>query len=76
MHLKRLRGSIVRLALNRPIAVALGIVLAAPSVFLLIQDLPWETPLTDGLGLVLGATGIAFLLTGIGGRRPDWIDPA
>ena len=32
--------------------------------------------MTDGLGLVVGATGVAFLLTGIGGRRPDWIEPA
>jgi hypothetical protein len=30
---------------------------------------------TDGFGLVIGATGVAFLLAGIGGRRPDWIEP-
>ena len=74
MSLKRLRGSLLRFVLRRPAAIALGAVLIAPSFWLLVQDLPWETPLTDGLGLIAGATGVAFLLTGIGGRRPDWID--
>ncbi len=75
MYLKRLRGSLLRFVLKRPAAITLGVVLMAPSLWLLMQELPWETPATDGLGLVLGATGVAFLLTGIGGRRPDWIDP-
>ena len=75
MHLKRLRGSLLRFALKRPAAITLGVLLAAPSVFLLFQELPWETPVTDGLGLVLGATGVTFLLAGVGGRRPDWIEP-
>ena len=75
MHLKRLRGSLLRFVLKRPAAITLGVVLVVPSLSLLVQDLPWETPATDGLGLVLGATGVAFLLAGIGGRRPDWIEP-
>lgn len=74
MPLKRLRGSLLRFLLRRPAAMTLGLLLAAPSVWLLFQDLPWESPVTDGLGLVVGATGVAFLLAGIGGRRPDWIE--
>jgi hypothetical protein len=74
MQLKRLRGSVLRFVLKRPAAITLGLGLAAPSAWLLFHDLPWETPVTDGLGLILGATGVAFLLAGIGGRRPDWID--
>ena len=74
MSLKRLRGFVLRLVLKRPAAITIGIVVMTPSLWLLMQDLPWETPATDGLGLVMGATGVAFLLTGIGGRRPDWID--
>ena len=74
MSLKRLRGFILRLVLKRPAAITIGVMLITPSLWLLIQDFPWETPTTDGLGLVMGATGAAFLLTGIGGRRPDWID--
>ena len=74
MNLKRLRGSVLRFVLKRPAAIALGLILIAPAAWLLVQDLPWESPATDGMGLILGATGIAFLLAGIGGRRPDWID--
>jgi hypothetical protein len=75
MALKRARGWLLRLVLKRPVAIVLGLVLVAPSAWLLLQDLPWETPVTDGFGLVIGATGVAFLLAGIGGRRPDWIEP-
>jgi hypothetical protein len=75
MHLKRLRGSLLRVVLKRPAAIMLGIILLTPSVWLLAEDLPWETPATDGIGLIAGATGVAFLLAGIGGRRPDWIEP-
>jgi hypothetical protein len=46
--------------------------LLAPAVWLRIQDLSWENSVTDGLGLILGATGLAFILAGAGGRRPDW----
>ena len=75
MYLKRLRGTLLRFVLKRPAAITLGLIMTVPAVWLLVQDLPWETPLTDGLGLVVGATGVAFLLTGLGGRRPDWIEP-
>ncbi len=74
MSLKRLRGSLLRFLLKRPAAITLGLVLTIPAAWLLVQDLPWESPVTDGLGLVVGATGVAFLLAGLGGRRPDWID--
>ena len=75
MYLKRFRGSLLRLVLKRPAAITLGLVLTAPAVWLLAQDLPWESPVTDGLGLVVGATGVAFLIAGLGGRRQDWIEP-
>lgn len=75
MHLKRLRGVLLRFVLKRPAAITLGLIMTLPAVWLLVQDLPWETPVTDGLGLIVGATGVAFLLTGLGGRRADWIEP-
>ena len=75
MNLKRLRGTLLRFALKRPAAITLGLVMLAPSAWLLVRDLPWESPATDGIGLILGATGVAFLLVGLGGRRPDWIEP-
>jgi hypothetical protein len=72
---KRLRGWFLRLALNRPLSVVLGLLLLAPAVWLFVGDYRWETPITDGLQLILGATGAALLFAGIGGRRPDWIEP-
>ncbi len=74
MSLKRFRGGLLRFLLKRPAAIALGLALSLPAAWLLVRDLPWETPVTDGLCLVVGATGVAFLLAGIGGRRPDWIE--
>jgi hypothetical protein len=61
--------------LNRPVSIVTGLTLLAPALWLFVGDYVWETPITDGLQLVLGATGAALLLAGIGGRRPDWIDP-
>ena len=75
MKWKRARGSILRTVLKRPIAIALGLALALPSAWLMVGEFRWESPVTDGLALVCGATGVALLLAGIGGRRPDWIEP-
>jgi hypothetical protein len=71
---RRLRGRLLRLVFNRTLAVFLGLLFAAPALWLLIGDYSWETPMTDGLGLVVGATGAALLLAGLGGRRGDWVD--
>lgn len=65
----------MRLVLNRPASIVAGLLLLVPAVWLFVEDYPWETPVTDGLRLVCGATGAALLLAGIGGRRPDWIEP-
>jgi len=72
---KRVRGWFLRLVLNRMASIVLGLILLAPAVWLAVADYRWETPATSGLGLILGATGAALVLAGIGGRRPDWIDP-
>lgn len=71
---KRLRGWLLRLVLRRTVSIVLGIALFAPAVWLFFADYKWETPATDGLTLIVGATGAALLLAGIGGRRPDWIE--
>lgn len=74
MNLKRLRGALLRLVLKRAVAITLGVLLLIPAAWLRMQDLPWESAATDGLGLIVGATGAALVLAGIGGRRPDWQD--
>lgn len=71
---RRLRGWIIRLALNRPVAIGAGILLAAPALWLVVGDYSWENAFTDGAGLVAGATGVALVLAGLGGRRGDWIE--
>jgi thiol:disulfide interchange protein len=71
---KRLRGWLLRLVLKRTVSIVLGIVLLAPAAWLFFGSYRWETPATDGLTLIVGATGAALLLAGIGGRRPDWIE--
>ena len=72
---KRMRGWLLRLVLKRTAAVMVGLSLLAPAVWLLVADLPWESGATDGVGLILGATGAALILAGLGGRRGDWVEP-
>jgi hypothetical protein len=71
---RRLRGLLIRLVLNRPLAFGLGAVLAAPGVLLMLRDYEWESGATDGLGLLLVATGIAIAWAGLTGRQADWVD--
>lgn len=74
--LRRARGVVLRLAFDRRGAALCGGVLTAVCAALRIFDFAWESRLSDGAGWLLGATGVALLLTAAGGRRPDWIDPA
>jgi hypothetical protein len=71
---RRLRGLLIRLVLNRPLAIGLGAVLAAPGVLLMLRDYEWESGVTDGLALLTVATGVAIVWAGVTGRQPDWVD--
>ena len=73
---RRLRGGVLRLARSRMAAFTTGSALLAPAIVVTAADYSWESWLTDGLGLAGLATGAALILTALGGRRPDWIDPA
>ena len=73
--IRRMRGVLLRVALRRTPALVVGFLLLAPALVVAVGDYGWETWLTDGLGLVGGATGAALVVTGLTGRRPDWIDP-
>lgn len=72
--IRRLRGLLLRLAFNRPAALAAGLACAGGAVWLAAVDAPWESWVSDGLGLVAGATGAALVLAALGGRRPDWVE--
>lgn len=71
---RRIRGALLRLVRARWPAVALGGALLAPAALLWLEEYPWETWYTDGLALVLGATGAALVLAGVSGARPDWVE--
>jgi len=65
---------LLRFVLNRPLAIACGLALAAPGVVLLARDYAWESGITDGVALLSVATGVALAWTGVTGRKPDWVD--
>ena len=73
---RRLRGGLLRLARSRWAGFGSGLALLLPSIAVAAVDYPWESWLTDGLGLAGLATGAALILAALGGRRPDWIEPA
>jgi hypothetical protein len=73
MAFRRARGFLLRLVRRRAAAIAAGLALAAPAAWIEFSgrvDMWWA----EGLALILGATGIALLWTGIVGVKPDWVD--
>ena len=72
---RRVRGTLLRLVMHRATAVVAGAVLLVPAVALMVGEFTFENWVTDGLTLIAGGTGAALLLTGVVGRRPDWVDP-
>ena len=73
-QIRRMRGVLLRVALSRAPALIVGLLLLAPATVIAVADYGWESWLTDGLGLVGGATGAALVVTALAGRRPDWIN--
>jgi hypothetical protein len=73
MSVRRLRGAILRLVRRRGTAVAVGVVLVSPAAWGQIGP-GYSTPWMDGLSLVLGATGVALVWSGVTGARPDWVE--
>lgn len=73
---RRTRRAVLRLVRSRRAALGGGALLLAPPLLLMMGDYAWESWVSDGGGLVCGATGAALLLTALSGRRPDWIEPS
>ena len=72
--IRRGRGALVRLVRRRVRAIVVGLALAAPAAWLELNgrsDAWW----VDGLSLILGATGVALIWTGLVGPKPDWVRP-
>ena len=71
--MRRVRGAALRLVRRRGLALAFGLLLAAPAAWVQIAgrfDAWW----IEGLSLVCGATGIALLWTAVTGLKPDWTE--
>jgi len=73
MALRRLRGILLRLVRRRALAIGVGLALAVPAAWVELSgrfDAWW----VSGLALVVAATGLAVLWTGLTGPAPDWVD--
>jgi hypothetical protein len=75
MSLRRVRGLVLRLVRRRGLAVLVGVALVAPSAWIEFAG-GGGSWWMDGLALVVGATGLAVLWTGLTGLAPDWVDDA
>jgi hypothetical protein len=73
MILRRARGLLLRLVRTRALAIAIGLALAIPAVWVEFFS-RYEAWWMDGLALVAGATGVALSWAGVTGARPDWVD--
>ena len=73
MALRRLRGAVLRFVRRRALVAAVGTALVIPAAWVEFSgraDVWW----LEGLALVIGATGLALLWTGLVGVAPDWRD--
>ena len=71
--LRRARGLLLRFVRRRALSATVGLALAIPSAWFEFSgraDAWWM----EGLALVVGATGLALLWTGLVGSSPDWTD--
>jgi len=73
MPLRRLRGIVLRLVRRRAAAVIVGLALTLPSAWVEFSG-RYDASWAQGLALVVGATGVAVLWTGLTGVSPDWVD--
>jgi hypothetical protein len=73
MALRRARGMILRLVRRRALAILVGLALALPAAWIEFSG-RYGAWWVEGLALVIGATGLAILWTGLTGASPDWVD--
>ena len=73
MALRRARGIVLRIVRRRALAMVIGLALVLPAAWVEFSG-RYDAWWIEGLSLVIGATGIALLWTGLTGASPDWID--
>ena len=73
MAYRRVRGAILRLVRRRGLAMTIGLALALPSAWVEFGG-RYSSWWVEGAALVVGATGLALLWTGLTGLSPDWVE--
>jgi hypothetical protein len=53
-------------------ALCAGTCFLSAAVWISWGEYHWEDSLSDGLSMLMGATGVALILMAIGGRQSDW----
>jgi hypothetical protein len=72
MAYRRVRGALLRLVRRRGLSMALGLAMAAPAAWVEFSGrYSWWL---EGAALIVGATGLALLWTGLTGLSPDWVE--
>jgi hypothetical protein len=71
--LRRLRGALLRLIRRRRVAISVGLLLVVPSAWVEFSGRATSWWI-DGIALVVGATGLALVWTGLTGLSPDWVE--
>ena len=69
--LRRARGVLLRFVKRRAAAVSVGLALVVPAAWVEFSG-RYDAWWIDGAALIVGATGIAILWTGVAGVAPDW----
>jgi hypothetical protein len=70
---RRFRGALLRFVRRRPAAISVGLLLVIPSAWIEFSGRATSWWI-DGAALVIGATGLALLWTGLTGVSPDWVE--
>jgi hypothetical protein len=73
MVLRRARGMLLRLVRRRRLSILAGLLLAVPAAWIEFSG-RYGVWWVDGASLVIGATGLALLWTGLTGVSPDWVE--
>ena len=74
MGTRRLRGLLLRIAYHRTFALVSGAACLVGSFWLSANDYSWEGSFSSGIGMIVGATGMALVFMALSGRQPDWED--
>jgi len=72
-HVRRALGVLLRLVRRRALATVVGAALVAPAAWIEFGS-RYQAWWSDGLAIVLGATGAAFIWAGVFGVKPDWTE--